>query len=110
MIVYLNIISENEWQISHDYSKFKKAVEALKSLPSSQAHGVRDDLFAQLRETQESEWQFLLSSYSGLNDAWKCVQEDLKLYTEINADEYSTVFLDALEMKKFLDDKGNQVK
>lgn len=100
--------ADDEWQISHDYSKFTKAVEALKSLPSSQAHGVRDDLFAQMRETQESEWQFLLSSYPKLKDSWQYVQKDSKLYTKINADEYSTVFLDALEMMKFLDDKENQ--
>ena len=39
---------------------------------------------------------------------WQGVQRDLSLYTKTEDDKYETVFLDALEMKKFLDDKENQ--
>ena len=100
--------ADYEWKISHDYNTFKRAVEAVKYLPSSQAHGVRDDLFAQQRETQEAEWQFLLTTYHEFKSVWENVQKDSRLYTRIEDDKYNTVFLDALEMKKFLDDKENQ--
>ena len=102
--------ADYEWQFSHNYDTFKRAVEAVNCLPSSQAHGVRDDLFAQQRETQEAEWQFLLTTYPELKAAWECVQKDLSLYTKNEDNKYSTIFLDALEMKKFLDDKEAQAE
>ena len=100
----LNHAPDYEWQVSHNYDTFKKAVEAIKYLPSSQAHGVRDDIFSQQRETQEAEWQFLLTAYPEFKTMWENVDKNLNLYTNEN-DKFSTVFLDALEMKKFLDDK-----
>ena len=95
--------AEDEWQVSHNFNKFKKAINAIKKLPASQAHNVRDNLFSEFIETQEAEWNFLLNTYPELKKAWNEVQEDLLLYTK-----YGTLFLDALEMKKFLDDKRSQ--
>ena len=100
--------ADNEWQISHDYGKFKKTVEVLKNLPSTQAHVVRDDLFSQHMETQEAEWQFILNSYPKFGRKWEEANNNSHLYIKTEDEKYSTVFLDALEMKKFLDDKENK--
>ena len=107
-VVYRNASRENnlEWSVSHDFVQFEAAVNAIKNLPSSQAHQVRDSLFSEFRETQEAEWKFLLNTYPDVS--WGNVNGDLKLYAEIDEGRYSTVFLDALEMKKFLDDKESK--
>lgn len=95
-----------EWSVSHDFAKFEAAVKAIKNLPSSQAHQVRESLFSEFRETQEAEWKFLLDTYPEVS--WGDVNDDSKLYAEIGEGKHSTVFLDALEMKKFLDDKESK--
>ena len=111
-VIYRNKNEENkedfEWTVSHDFSQFRLAVEAIKALPATQAHSVRDSLFSEHLKTQEAEWQFLLNTYPSLKDSWDKVKSDLKLYAEIDTGKFSTVFLDALEMKKFLDDKENK--
>lgn len=99
---------DEEWSKTHNYSVFQEAVEAIKKLPPSQAHNVRENLFSKLMETQEAEWQFLLSSYPEFQRAWRNAQEDRHLYNEIGEGQYDTMFLDALEMKKFLDDKNTE--
>ena len=99
-----------EWRLSHKFWKFKVAVNAVKELPSSQAHAVRDALFTEKRETQESEWQFLLSSYPKFAEEWKKVQAGSKLYNNISNTDFVTCYLDALEAMKFWKDmeKGEQ--
>ena len=100
-----------EWRVSHKFMKFEKAVEAVNvgNLPSSQAHGVRDALFSEKRETQEAEWAFLLSSYPEFAKEWEKVQQDRRLYVPIAGEgrepEYRTCYLDALEAMKFWKDR-----
>ena len=101
-----------EWREVHDYDQFDKAREAIAKLPLSQACNVRDALFAYLKDTQESEWAFMLSAYKkeGFEEAWRKVKPDNgnQLYVQVGPDpennlgnrEY-TYFLDALEALKF---------
>ena len=103
-----------EWAESHKFAKFALAAEAVKKLPSSQAHGVRDALFSEMRETQEAEWAFLLSSYPDFAKAWEKVQNDSGLYVAIDGKEgkpeYRTCYLDALEAMKFWQDREGGAK
>ncbi len=116
-----------EWEKVHDYDQFERAREAVAKLPSSQAHAVRDALFSELVDTQESEWKFLNSTYAkdGFKGAWERVydgKEHLKdykgqLYIHVGPDpdpkkklgerEY-TYFLDALEALKFQKDQDGK--
>ena len=112
-----------EWEKVHDYKHFENARYAIAKLPSSQAHAVRDALFSELVDTQESEWEFLLSTYKreGFEEAWGKVKpdNDNQLYVNVGPDpdpnkklgerEY-TYFLDALEALKFQDGKKDKAK
>ena len=111
-----------EWAESHKFEKFKLAVEALaveavKKLPSSQAHGVRDNLFSEMLSTQEAEWEFLLHTYSDFAAEWEKVQKDRLLYSTIEVKNkegvskyHCTCYLDALEAMKFWKDSEGGAK
>jgi len=108
---------KNDWLKIHDINRFKKAVKALGTksdqkplLPSSQSHAVREDLFAEFRETQEAEWKYLLGKYEKFAVLWRKVTGndtpyDDALYIEAkiseDAPDHRTYFLDALEAVKF---------
>ena len=110
-----------EWEKVHDYGQFERARDAVAKLPSSQAHAVRDALFSELKETQESEWRVLLATYKreGFEEAWGKVKPENKnqLYVSVGPDpdpkkrlgrrEY-TYFLDALEAMKFQRGKDDE--
>ena len=105
--------SNEEWRKIHCFSQFIKAVQALASkgddknlpLPPSQAHLVRESLFNEQGDTQEAEWNFLLTTYGGFAAKWREAFEDGKLYIKVNmpSPRYYTYFLDALEAVKFME-------
>ncbi len=106
------------WRSVHNFNTFLDAVSALRAksadsnspaLPNSQSHNVRANLFAQARNTQESEWRFLMTTYPDFAKKWG----NGELYIDIENDEtdekglnstnveYYTYFLDALEAQRF---------
>ena len=106
-----------EWNKVHDYDQFDRAREAITKLPSSQAHAVRDALFSELTDTQESEWIFLRDTYSrgkdNFRDAWEKVyqgEDRGHLYVKVEPERDYTYFLDALEALKFQEGKRSEGK
>jgi len=107
------------WEGLHDWMTFRGAAKAIeasdsdgkKLFPSSQAHSVRDFLFAEETVTQEAEWGHMLSSYGEFASAWRSATGGSALYKKLvdNSDENkerrfaATPFLDALEAVEFLE-------
>ncbi len=114
--------TNDEWHQVHKFEHFGEYVEALKGeklkkkLPSSQAHAVREALFSEVLETQNSEWEFLLNTYKDFRKAWYDVRNSDNLYIHVtippdeergkpSEEREYTYFLDALEAMKFLNDQ-----
>jgi hypothetical protein len=107
------------WETAHNYGRFENAVKALekrkecdqskRSLPSSQSHAIRDSLYSELLDTQETEWKYLMGKkdYEDFAKAWKEAMGDkTTLYLEADGAKY-TYFLDALEAVEFLKDSAS---
>ncbi|HRZ84358.1 MAG TPA: hypothetical protein P5069_18045, partial [Candidatus Hydrogenedentes bacterium] len=94
-------LKDADWCELHDWAKFTKAVAAFRAkqdgkdkkplLPSSQSHAVREMLFSQDPDAQESEWKLLGKRYEGFLKKWKSAVGDDFLYQKGR-----TLFLDAL--------------
>lgn len=99
-------VEEKPWFKAHNWADFKSAVAAIQAksedkdkkrlLPSSQSHAVREMLFSQTPETQNAEWNLLMTKYKKFKEQWG----GDGLYRKENGEPY-TLFLDALEAADF---------
>jgi hypothetical protein len=121
-VIDLRNHNDDAWKTVHSYGRFENAAKALatkkhddatvRSLPSSQAHAIRDSLYSESITTQEAEWGYLVSKrdYKDFAEKWEEAMGSETLYLSANLGENAqkkfTYFLDALEAAEFLEGHG----
>jgi hypothetical protein len=95
----------------HSYARFECATEAIaaskhqtsgsRDLPISQAYGIREALFSEHRDMQETLWGNLMQKYGEFAAQWRKVVTPATLY-QTEGRKHITYFLDALEASEFL--------